>query len=143
MYPNGWHVSRSGDDVVGHLAVLHAPFVPNHFLVQGEADALRYPAHNLSRCQNWMKDLSHLLKRHEVIHRYTVGDGIDRHFCHINSPGKSRVCRSAIFLLIPDYAFGLLVPRKASKSAVFLNMRPACSAKLLRRIRVSDLPARL
>src|SRR6202035_5504369 len=36
--PNGRKVGGSGHNVIRHLAVLHAPILPNHFLIQRVSD---------------------------------------------------------------------------------------------------------
>ena len=66
-HADGRQVGGSGHDVIRHLAVLHAPILPNHFLVQRISDPLRDAARDLPSRQNRMQHLAHLLQRHEII----------------------------------------------------------------------------
>ncbi len=46
-HANRRQVARSRHNVIGHLAVLHAPILPNHFLVKAESDSLGNAADDL------------------------------------------------------------------------------------------------
>ena len=109
-------------DVVGHLAILHPPILPNHFFIQGESDALRDATDDLSSCQNRVQHSSYFLKRHEVVHRHVVCCQVDRDLRNVNGPGERGVSFAAIFSLIPENAVRRFVARQAAKFAVLRNI---------------------
>src|ERR1700741_4294594 len=45
--PNGRQIGGSRNDVIRHLAVLHAALIPNSFFIKRKADSLSYAANNL------------------------------------------------------------------------------------------------
>src|SRR6476659_433950 len=69
-----------GDDVVCHLRILHASFVPNHVFVKSIANALHDAAFNLPRGQNWMNHAPYFLHRHKVLHLHFKRQRINTHF---------------------------------------------------------------
>src|SRR5260370_940350 len=52
---NRWNVHRSGHDVVGHLGIERAPFLPDDAFIQSEAAALRDAAFDLYESVVWQE----------------------------------------------------------------------------------------
>ena len=133
-HANRRQVGGSRHDVVRHLAVLHAPILPNHFLVQRISDSLRDAARDLPAGQNRMQDLAHFLQRDKVVHGHAVGRQINRHFGDINRPGKRRVGLAAILFIVPENIVRRFVTRPRAERSVRRNMILARGAKFLRGI---------
>src|SRR3984893_12411692 len=110
-HSNRGQVARSRHDVVGHLAVLHASILPNHFFTEAESDRLGNTADDLALRQNWMQNLTNFLEGHEVVHRYAIRRQINRDLRDVNRPSKRRVGFSSIFLIVPENIAGRLVAR--------------------------------
>ena len=101
-HADGRQIRRCRHDVVCHLAVLHAPVLPNHFLVKREAYRLRNPTRDLSGGKNRMENAANFLQCHEVIHVYTVCRQVHGDFGDIHRPGKCCVCFSSILFIVPE-----------------------------------------
>jgi hypothetical protein len=84
--------------------------------------------------QNGVKNFADLLQGYEIFDGRAVGREVDGNFSNINSPGKSRIGLTAIFLVIPKNARWGVVARKRPEFAVCNNMTPAGCAKFFWRI---------
>ena len=59
---DGREVGAGGHDVVGHLVVGHVAVLPDAFLVEGVADALRDAAFDLARGEDGVEDFADFLQ---------------------------------------------------------------------------------
>ena len=82
---------------------MHAPLLPDHFLVQRISDPLRDPARDLPTGQNRMQNPTYFLQRHEVVDGYAVRRHINFHFRDINRPGKRRVGLATVMFIVPEH----------------------------------------
>ena len=103
---------------------------------------MRYAADDLAFRENGMKDFSDFLKSDEIIYRYAVGGEIDGDFRDVDCPGKRGVGLAAIFLIVPEYAFGLFVLRQAADFAVLCDIGSASGAEFFGRVRIGEHAAR-
>src|ERR1700680_42752 len=67
-HANRRQIARSWHNVIGHLAVLHASILPNHFFIKTESDRLGNAADDLSSGQKWVQNFANFLERDKVVH---------------------------------------------------------------------------
>src|SRR5580704_17481954 len=101
-HPDGWQVAGGWHDVICHLAVLHASFMPNDFLKQGEPDALGDPTHDLSNGKHRVKHSPNFLERDKIVYRNAVSCQVNCDLRNVNRPGICGVSFSPIFLIVPE-----------------------------------------
>ncbi len=90
------NVHGRGHDVVGHLAVAHAAFLPDYIFIECEADTLCDAAFDLACGENGIDDLADFLDGDEVFNANLGGARLDGNFGDIDSPG---VCAVGIALV--------------------------------------------
>ncbi len=88
---NRRHVHRGGHDVVRHLAVDHAAFLPHDIFVKREADALRHAALDLSGCEDGIDDLADFLHGDEIFDAHFGGAHVDGNFRDVDGPAVGAV----------------------------------------------------
>src|SRR4051812_6596961 len=92
-------ISRGRHDVVGHLAVRHAPVLPDDVFIKRHADSLRHSTFNLPGGQHRINYFADFLHRDKVIDVRFVGQWIVRHLRNVHGPGK-RAIRVTLVLLV-------------------------------------------
>src|SRR5438132_5439989 len=133
-HPDRRQVRRCRHNVVRHLGVLHAPILPNHFLIKAEAYSLSDATGDLSSSKDRVENAANFLQRDEVVHRYAVRRQVNSDCSDINRPGKCRVCFSAVFLIIPENAGRRLITCPRAELSVRSTIVAARRTKLFRRV---------
>src|SRR3984885_15390522 len=98
---NRRQIHGSGHDVVRHLVVDHAAFLPDDFLVESEADALCDATFHLARREDGIDHASNFLYGDEIFDASFVRRCVNGNFRDIYSPTVCAVGVAAIEMLIP------------------------------------------
>src|SRR5712692_5456952 len=68
VHADAWYVGGGGHDVVRHLVVDHAAFLPVDLFVERAADGVRHAACDLSRGEHGMDHRARFLHGNEIVH---------------------------------------------------------------------------
>src|SRR5579863_8205521 len=138
---DGREIGGGRHNIVGHLAILHAAVVPNHFFVKGKANGLRYAADDLSLRENRVKDFSNFLKRNKIIDRHAVSSEVYRNLRDVDGPGKRGIRLATVLFIVPENAFGLFILREAAEFAVLCSVVAAGGAELFGGVGIGECAA--
>src|SRR5216684_1839860 len=128
---NRWNVHRSGHDVVGHLGIEHAPFLPDDAFIQSEADALRDAAFDLPRGKHWVDDLADFLHGHEIVNANFRSARVHRNFGDVRGPSVRAVGVALIALIVPAKIMGMFVFGKRFQRTKFVDVIATCGCKVV------------
>ena len=90
---------------------MHAPILPDDFLIEGKADSLGDAARDLALCQDGVENFPYFLKSHEVFDGRGKGGEIDCNFRNVDRPGERSIGLAAIVLVVPEDPLRCLVAR--------------------------------
>ena len=139
---DGRHVGARRHDVVGHPIVLHATVLPHHVLVERPADALRHAALDLSRREQRVDDLAHLLHRPELLDAGLVRGRVDGHLRDVHRPGVRAVRVAPECAVVPGKVAGLLVRGRGPQGSSLADEARARRAERRRVVRSRQHSAR-
>ena len=92
--------------------------MPEAFLVEGVADALRDTAFDLAGGEDGVEDFAYFLQGMEVGDARGVGGGVDGDFGDVDGPGVGGVGFAAVGLVVPEDVAGGFVAGFGPQCAV-------------------------
>src|SRR6266853_1745002 len=130
-YADGWNVGGGRHNVVRHLSVGHSAFVPNNLFIKSHTDSLRYATLDLSRSEDGMNYLAHLLHRNKIGDAGFERDRVHGDLCHVDSPRVRAVGVAAIGGIVPIQArWRFVLTPRAQRPARFY-VTPARAHELI------------
>src|SRR5271168_4257706 len=138
---DGRNVHGGGHDVVGHLTIDHAAFLPDDIFIKSETDALGDAAFDLSGGEDGIDDFTDFLDGDEIFDADFGGAGIDGNFGDVDGPGIGAVGVALIFRVVPMKIGGMLILGEGLQRAEFLEVLRASSCKIFFGIGVTQKAA--